>query len=139
MRKTAGADRRDQHSRCTAHLSGRGGSTWLAIRASPVMGLHEQLAATNFMRRKKSILLHLSVYISVTIQIRTMKKYMFILMSAALLLACEQKTETTEPAATPAATSPPATTQTYSPAAITESPAAITESPAATTESPPPS
>ncbi|HEX4706896.1 MAG TPA: hypothetical protein VH229_04120 [Candidatus Udaeobacter sp.] len=37
-----------------------------------------------------------------------MKKYICILAGAALLAACEQKTETTEPAATPAATSPPA-------------------------------
>src|SRR2546430_2456102 len=54
-----------------------------------------------------------------------------------LLAACEQKTETTEPAATPAATSPPSAAGAYSPAATTESPAATTESPAATTESPP--
>jgi uncharacterized lipoprotein YajG len=38
-----------------------------------------------------------------------MKKYICILASAALLAACEQKTETTEPAASPAATSPEAT------------------------------
>ncbi len=51
-----------------------------------------------------------------------MKKYICILASAALLAACEQKTETTEPAASPAATSP---------ATITESPAAgAYESPA---------
>jgi hypothetical protein len=69
------------------------------------------------------------------IRISNMKKYIFIVMSAALLAACEQKTETTEPAVTPAPTSPPATTET-SPAATTESPAATTESPAATAESP---
>ena len=34
----------------------------------------------------------------------TMKKYICILASAALLAACEQKTETTEPAASPTAT-----------------------------------
>jgi PBP1b-binding outer membrane lipoprotein LpoB len=63
----------------------------------------------------------------------TMKKYICILAGAALLAACEQKTETTEPAASPTAT--PATT-TESPAVTTESPAAGTyESPA---ESPTP-
>jgi hypothetical protein len=57
----------------------------------------------------------------------TMKKYICILAGAALLVACEQKTETTEPAASPAATSP---------ATITESPAGgAYESPA---ESPTP-
>jgi uncharacterized lipoprotein YajG len=44
-----------------------------------------------------------------------MKKYICVLAGAALLAACEQKTETTEPAAA----SPTAT-----PATITESPAA---------------
>jgi len=69
----------------------------------------------------------------------TMKKYICILAGAALLAACEQKTETTEPAASPAATTPPAATQT-SPAAAAESPATTTESPAGTespAESPP--
>jgi uncharacterized lipoprotein YajG len=51
-----------------------------------------------------------------------MKKYICILASAALLAACEQKTETTEPAASPAAMSPATTTE--SPAGGTyESPA----------------
>jgi hypothetical protein len=51
-----------------------------------------------------------------------MKKYMCFLASAALLTACEQKTETTEPAASPAATTPATTTE--SPAGGTyESPA----------------
>ncbi len=51
-----------------------------------------------------------------------MKKYICILAGAALLAACEQKTETTEPAASPAATSPATTTE--SPAGATsESPA----------------
>jgi len=36
-----------------------------------------------------------------------MKKYICILVGAALLAACEQKTETTQSAASPAATSPP--------------------------------
>jgi PBP1b-binding outer membrane lipoprotein LpoB len=63
-----------------------------------------------------------------------MKKYICILAGAALLAACEQKTETTEPAATPTAT--PETT-TESPATTAESPATTTESPAAGTyESP---
>jgi len=63
-----------------------------------------------------------------------MKKYICILAGAALLVACEQKTETVAPATTPAPTSAPATTET-SPAA-TEAPAATTESPAGTTETP---
>jgi uncharacterized lipoprotein YajG len=40
-----------------------------------------------------------------------MKKYICILASAALLAACEQKTETTEPTASPAATTPATTTE----------------------------
>ena len=49
-----------------------------------------------------------------------MKKYICILASAALLAACEQKTETTEPAASPTATATATaetTTTTTSPAA----------------------
>jgi uncharacterized lipoprotein YajG len=49
-----------------------------------------------------------------------MKKYICILASAALLAACEQKTETTAPAASPAA-SPEATTA-ASPAESTTTP-----------------
>jgi hypothetical protein len=64
----------------------------------------------------------------------TMKKYICILAGAALLAACEQKTETVTPVATPAPTTAPATTET-SPAA-TEAPAAISESPAGTEETP---
>jgi hypothetical protein len=64
----------------------------------------------------------------------TMKKYICILAGAALLAACEQKTETVTPATTPAATTAPATTDT-SPAA-TEAPATTTESPADTEETP---
>ena len=54
-----------------------------------------------------------------------------ILASAALLAACEQKTETTEPAASPTATTPAATAPATSPAETT-----TTTSPAGTTESP---
>ncbi|PYJ25881.1 MAG: hypothetical protein DME91_01630 [Verrucomicrobia bacterium] len=61
----------------------------------------------------------------------TMKKYICILASAALLAACEQKTETTEPAASPTATTPAATAPATSPAETT-----TTTSPAGTTESP---
>src|SRR4029434_6821226 len=68
--------------------------------------------------------------------INTMKKYICILAGAALLAACEPKTDTTEPAASPAATSPPTTTETTSPATTTESPATTTESPAATSPAP---
>src|SRR5436190_24261836 len=70
------------------------------------------------------------------LKLAPMKKYICILASAALLAACEQKTETTEPVATPAPTSPPAATAVTSPATTTESPDATTESPDATTESP---
>jgi len=91
----------------------------------------------------KTRLLQLFDYSNVPVQTSTMKKYICILAGAALLAACEQKTETTEPAATPAATSPPAATASSpaaatetSPAAATESPPATTESPAGTTESP---
>ena len=63
-----------------------------------------------------------------------MKKYICILAGAALLAACEKKSETVTPETTPAPTTAPATSDT-SPAA-TEAPAATTESPAETTESP---
>ena len=59
--------------------------------------------------------------------ITTMNKYICILASAALLAACEQKTETVTPSASPAATAAPE---------VTTSPEATTsavESPAATT------
>lgn len=64
----------------------------------------------------------------------TMKKYICILAGAALLAACEQKTETVTPAATPAPTTAPAATDTK--AAATEAPAATTESPAGAEETP---
>ena len=64
----------------------------------------------------------------------TMKKYICILAGAALLAACEQKTETVTPATTPAPTTAPATTD-MSPAA-TEAPATTSESPAGTAETP---
>jgi len=66
----------------------------------------------------------------------TMKKYICILAGAALLTACEQKTETVTPAPSPTPTTPPpATTDATSPAA-TEAPAATTDSPAGTEETP---
>ncbi len=64
-----------------------------------------------------------------------MKKYICILAGAALLAACEQKTETVTPATTPAPTTAPATTDATSPAE-SEAPAATSESPAGTTETP---
>src|SRR5947207_6567530 len=76
------------------------------------------------------------------LKLAPIKKYICILAGAALLAACEQKTETTEPVATPASTSPPAATITpasatdTSAAGTVESPAATTESPAAAAESP---
>jgi hypothetical protein len=66
----------------------------------------------------------------------TMKKYICILAGAALLAACEQKTETVTPATSPTPTTPPpATTEVTSPAA-TEAPADTTDSPAGTEETP---
>ncbi len=66
----------------------------------------------------------------------TMKKYICILAGAALLAACEQKTETVTPATSPTPTTPPpATTEVTSPAA-TEAPDATIDSPAGTTDSP---
>jgi hypothetical protein len=65
-----------------------------------------------------------------------MKKYICILAGAALLAACEQKTETTQPAATPVPTSPlPAAAGATGPGTA-ESPAATSESPAGAAESP---
>ena len=67
---------------------------------------------------------------------RFMKKYICILAGAALLAACEQKTETVIPATTPTPTTPPpAATEMTSPAA-TEAPAETTESPAGAEETP---
>jgi len=52
-----------------------------------------------------------------------MNKYICILASAALLAACEQKTETVTPSASPAATaSPEATTSPEATASAIESP-----------------
>src|SRR5881397_1019135 len=79
----------------------------------------------------KTALLQLFNYSNVPFRTSTMKKYICILASAALLAACEQKTETTEPAASPTPTTPPpAATGVTSPATTTESPAATAESPA---------
>jgi hypothetical protein len=64
-----------------------------------------------------------------------MKKYICILAGAALLAACEQKTETVAPAATPNPTTPPPATEMTSPAE-TEAPATTTESPAESSETP---
>ena len=65
----------------------------------------------------------------------TMKKYICILAGAALLAACEQKTETVTPATSPTPTTPPpATTELTSPAA-TEAPDATTDSSAGATDS----
>ena len=65
----------------------------------------------------------------------TMKKYICILATAALLAACEQKTETVTPAASPTPTTPPpAATEMTSPAAPDA--AATTDSPAGAEETP---
>ena len=86
--------------------------------------------------RSKTALLRLICYSNMPLPINTMKKYICILASAALLAACEQKTETTEPAATPAATSPPTTTEATSPASTTEPSTGTSTSTGGTTESP---
>jgi hypothetical protein len=65
--------------------------------------------------------------------LQIMKKYICILAGAALLAACEQKTETVAPLTTPAPTTAPVTETTPAP---TEAPAVTTESPAGTTETP---
>jgi hypothetical protein len=66
----------------------------------------------------------------------TMKKYICILAGAALLAACEQKTETVTTATSPTPTTPPpAATEMTSPAAP-EAPAATMESPVDTAETP---
>jgi PBP1b-binding outer membrane lipoprotein LpoB len=68
--------------------------------------------------------------------INIMKKYICILAGAALLAACEQKTETTEPAASET-TSPASTTaETTSPASTTESSTDTSTSTGGTAESP---
>jgi len=65
-----------------------------------------------------------------------MKKYICILAGAALLAACEQKTETVAPAATPAPTTPPSAATEMTSPAETEAPATTTESPAESSETP---
>jgi hypothetical protein len=65
----------------------------------------------------------------------TMKKYICILAGAALLAACEQKTETVVPVTSPTPTTPPPAATEMSPAA-TEAPPATMESPAGTEETP---
>ncbi|PYJ19487.1 MAG: hypothetical protein DME92_12310 [Verrucomicrobia bacterium] len=104
------------------------------LRSKPTLIKH--LALKNKLQcRRKTALLQLFNYSNVPLPTSTMKKYISILASAALLAACEQKTETTEPAASPTPTTPPpAATGVSSPATTTESPAGTTESPA---ESPP--
>jgi PBP1b-binding outer membrane lipoprotein LpoB len=64
-----------------------------------------------------------------------MKKYICILAGAALLVACEQKTETVAPVTSPTPTTPPPAATDMSPAA-TEAPATTTESPAGAEETP---
>src|SRR5438309_9570527 len=79
---------------------------------------------------RKTALLAIFNYRNVPLLISTMKKYICVLASAALLAACEQKTETTQPAASPTATATAeTTTTTTSPAETTTT----TTSPAETT------
>jgi hypothetical protein len=66
----------------------------------------------------------------------TMKNYICILAVAALLAACEQKTETVAPATSPTPTTPPPAAAETSPAAMEQAPAATTDAPAATEETP---
>ena len=74
------------------------------------------------------------------LKLAPMKKYICILASAALLAACEQKTETVEPMRTPLNKTPepssPASATDSSAAGTVESPATTTESPAGAEESP---
>jgi len=65
-----------------------------------------------------------------------MKKYICILAGAALLAACEQKTETVTPATSPTPTTPPPVTTEVTRPAATEAPAATSDAPAGTTDSP---
>src|SRR3989454_12693859 len=103
------------------------------LRSKPTLIKH--LALKNKLQcRRKTALLQLFNYSNVPLPTSTMKKYICILASAALLAACEQKTETTEPAASPAATTPATTTEATSPAATT--PESTSTSPADSGTSP---
>jgi ABC-type uncharacterized transport system auxiliary subunit len=66
----------------------------------------------------------------------TMKKYICILAGAALLAACEQKTETVTPATSPTPTTPPPAATEMTTPASPDAPAATDESPAGTEETP---
>ena len=104
------------------------------------MGTHRGFSAEKKIEnyRSKTVLLQRFNYSNMPFRTSTMKKYICILAGAALLAACEQKTETAAPATTPAPTTPPAATTETSPAAAAESPAAI-ESPAESPAQSPPS
>src|SRR5215217_124083 len=118
--------------RWSAHLHGRSRSAWLEMGATVLVLVASHLCLRNILRGPKTALAAISLlkqYAS-----PTMKKYICILAGAALLAACEQKTETVTPAATPAPTTAPATTE-RSPAAA-DSPAATMESPAGAEETP---
>jgi hypothetical protein len=142
VQKAARSRWRHQHPRRTTNLSSRGGSTRNQVRTSALASAHQKLRAekVNFHPAKKPSCSVHPITPMCRLKLASMKKYICILAGAALLAACEQKTETTQPAATPASTSPPAAANTPPPAAgaagAAESPATTTESPATTTESP---
>jgi hypothetical protein len=91
----------------------------LCFRSSILFGPKTALAAINLLKHCASPI---------------MKKYICILAGAALLAACEQKTETVTPATSPTPTTPPPATTEMSPA--TEAPATTSESPESTEETP---
>ena len=70
-----------------------------------------------------ALVLQNSIYPNIFLTYKSaMKKYICILASAALLAACEHKTETTEPAASPSETSPAETTTIPTPESPSPSP-----------------
>jgi hypothetical protein len=80
--------------------------------------LSSQLALIAGFPRPKRVLAPIDDLTEYAVSITTMKKYICILAGAALLAACEQKTETT-PSASPAATASPETAATAIPEATT--------------------
>src|SRR6266705_6950373 len=107
------------------------------LRSKPTLIKH--LALKNKLQcRRKTALLQLFNYSNVPLPTSTMKKYICILASAALLAACEQKTETTAPeAASPTATTTPAeTTPATTPAEATTTTSPTGAYPGAPAESP---
>jgi hypothetical protein len=103
------------------------GATFLVLMAS-------HLWSTNILRGPKTALAGFDQLKQCASP--TMKKYICVLAGAALLAACEQKTETVTPATSPTPTTPPPAAADMTSPAATEAPAVTTESPADATESP---